>query len=131
MVEGGICPHWNPEHVSENLQGRLIYKDECARSFATPKDEDGLEVCLKTLVGHSNPKGVPDEQSFSKINVKNTGHPLVMIIKKTKKATDGPVKVTKLAIGKPGGIDPETDNYDTSVSVYCHFCKKYLNHEIP
>ena len=39
--------------------------------------------------------------------------------------------MTKLAIGKPGGIDPETDKYDTFVSVYCFNCQKCLdkNHE--
>ena len=30
-----------------------------------------------------------------------------------------PVQITKLAIGKPGGIDPEVDNYDTIVTVKC------------
>ena len=31
-------------------------------------------------------------------------------------------KVTKLAIGKPGGIDADTDKYDTVCSVYCMKC---------
>jgi hypothetical protein len=51
-----------------------------------------------------------------------------MNIKKTAKANiDMPTKVTKLAIGKPGGVDPETDRFDTSVTVYCNKCKKYLD----
>lgn len=37
------------------------------------------------------------------------------------------VKVSKIAIGKPGGIDAETDKYDTVVSVYCHVCKNYFD----
>lgn len=37
-------------------------------------------------------------------------------------------KVTKLAIGKPGGIDAETDKYDTQVYVYCHNCNLKLDH---
>ena len=52
-------------------------------------------------------------------------------IKKVKKESDGPTKVTKLAIGKPGGVDPETDNYDTIVTVYCHKCDKNLDHTNP
>ena len=131
MVEGGVCPCWNPDNITENLTGRLIYKDECARSFGTPKDECGLDVCLKTFVGNSNPPGVPDSENFSKIHYKNTGNPLVMNIKKVKKESDGPTKVTKLAIGKPGGVDPETDNYDTIVTVYCHKCDKNLDHTNP
>ena len=50
---------------------------------------------------------------------------------KTPKAVDAPAKVTKLAIGKPGGIDPETDRWETSVKVYCHACDVYLDHTNP
>ena len=32
-------------------------------------------------------------------------------------------KVTKLAIGKPGGIDADTDKYDTVASVHCKRCQ--------
>jgi hypothetical protein len=50
-----------------------------------------------------------------------------MNIKKTRKPSDGSVKVSKLAIGKPGGIDPETDNFETSVTVFCYHCQKHLD----
>jgi uncharacterized UBP type Zn finger protein len=33
-----------------------------------------------------------------------------------------PQQVTKLAIGKPGGVDAETDKYDTHVVVRCRAC---------
>ena len=36
--------------------------------------------------------------------------------------------MTKLAIGKAGGIDAETDKYDTQVKVYCHVCQIYFDH---
>ena len=128
MIEGGICPCWNGDNVTESLHGRLIYKDECARCFATPKDESGLDVCLKCFVGSCDPKGCPDNENHCKIHVKNTDHPLVMNIRKTPKANiDEPTKVTKLAIGKPGGVDPEQDRYDTSVTVFCHKCNKHLD----
>ena len=66
------------------------------------------------------------------IHYKNTGHPLVLRIKKTLKESDEePVKVTKLAIGKPGGIDPEQDKYDTHVRVFCFNCNMYLDHTNP
>lgn len=47
-----------------------------------------------------------------------------MNLKKVKKegATQELQKVTKLAIGKPGGIDPETDNYEQRVVVHCLAC---------
>ena len=40
-------------------------------------------------------------------------------------------EITKLAIGKPGGIDAEQDKYDTSVGVYCYKCAKFLDHRVP
>jgi ubiquitin carboxyl-terminal hydrolase 5/13 len=40
-------------------------------------------------------------------------------------------KITKLAIGLPGGLDPEAEKWETSVSVYCHHCGKYLDHKVP
>lgn len=42
-----------------------------------------------------------------------------------------PAQITKLAIGKPGGIDPEVDNYDTIVSLKCLACEKQLDHTNP
>jgi ubiquitin carboxyl-terminal hydrolase 5/13 len=40
-------------------------------------------------------------------------------------------KVTKLAIGKPGGIDAETDKYDTNALVYCKLCDAPLPMDNP
>ena len=55
-----------------------------------------------------------------------------MVIKQTPKPKDPEAaKVTKLAIGKPGGVDAEQDKYDTSVDVYCHKCQKYLDPKVP
>lgn len=58
-------------------------------------------------------------------------HAIFMNMKLTPKApVEGeaiaPEKVTKLAIGKPGGIDADTDKYDTSVTVGCKLCDAEL-----
>ena len=51
MVEAEApCPCWN-DCVNENLQGQMIYKDECVKCFLTPKDEHGINICLKTFLG--------------------------------------------------------------------------------
>ena len=71
--DNGVCPHWTPDYYTENLAGRMIYKDECGRCFATPKDPDGLNVCLKTLIGACG--------EHSKVHYKNTSNPLVLNIK--------------------------------------------------
>lgn len=44
-----------------------------------------------------------------------------------KKEGGQPEQVTKLAIGKPGGIDADTDKYDTDASVFCRACDKNLD----
>ena len=131
MAEEGICPCWNLDNVTDNLHGRMIYKDECCRCFAEPTDPTGLDVCMRCFLGSCRPNG-PDDENHSLIHFKNTDHPIVLNIKKVEKETSNePVKITKLAIGKPGGIDPEADKYDEVVSVYCHKCNKNLDHTHP
>lgn len=131
-VEGGVCPHWTPDNYQDSLHGRLVYKDECCRCFGSPKDEVGLDVCLRCFVGSCNDPNEPAERNHSMIHSKNSEHPLVLKIQKVPKAKEGEaVKVTKLAIGKPGGIDPEVDKYDTIVRVFCFSCNAYLDHTNP
>lgn len=74
MVEGGICPCWTPDNYCDNLQGRMIYKDECCKCFNNPKSPGGLDVCLKCLVGSCN-------ELHSKYHAQQKEHPLVLNIK--------------------------------------------------
>ena len=77
------CPHW-AEHTTDNLQGKLIYKDECVRCFLTPKDEFGLNVCLYTLQGNcANPN---EGHGHSDAHSAKSGHPIFMNIKMVPKA---------------------------------------------
>ena len=132
MQSAEPCVHWTLDNYTDSLYGRLIYKDECCRCFATPKSESGLDVCLKCFVGSCNPAGVGAGKNHSCIHYKNTQHPLVLQIFKTPKKVEGePVKVTKLAIGKPGGIDPEQDRFETAVKVWCHACQTHLDYTHP
>ena len=45
------CPHLTAQNIRGNLQGVLIYKDECMRCFAGPTSPGGINVCLKTYQG--------------------------------------------------------------------------------
>lgn len=63
-----------------------------------------------------------------------TQHPLTMNIKMVLKEKDPakkPAQITKLAIGKSGGVDPDVDDYDTVVTVKCLQCNKELDHKQP
>lgn len=112
-----ICQHWNIDNIADSLHGRMIYKDECCRSFATPKTQGGLDVCLKCLVGHSSQDIKPLDnvilpaKSHSAIHFKNSEHPIVLRIEKVKVNSE-PLLVSKLAIGKSGGIDCDADRYE-------------------
>lgn len=96
----------------------------------TPKHADGLNVCLTCFQGHCAATG--DSHGHDKIHLTKSEHPIYMNIRMTEKpkevdAEGKPAQtVTKLAIGKPGGIDAETDKYDTHARVGCLLCNKEL-----
>ena len=51
-------------------------------------------------------------------------------VKKEKKEKNGePQKITKLAIGKPGGAEIEGEDYEEKIEVKCLVCKKILPYE--
>jgi ubiquitin carboxyl-terminal hydrolase 5/13 len=112
------------------LQGKLIYKDECTRCFDSAKTPAGVDVCLKCFNG-----GCANQErnhSFQHFNFSQ--HPLTMNIKMVLKERDPakkPAQITKLAIGKPGGVDADVDDYDTIVTVKCLQCNKELDHRQP
>ena len=80
-------------------------------------------------MGHcANPA---DGKNHSRAYFERTGNKIFVNIKMTPKAEaeDGQAaaqKVTKLAIGKPGGIDADTDKFDTTCTVSCYACQKEL-----
>mmetsp|Transcript_5447 Transcript_5447/g.9202 ORF Transcript_5447/g.9202 Transcript_5447/m.9202 type:complete len:152 (+) Transcript_5447:3-458(+) len=124
-----VCQHWNQDNVQEVLTGKMIYKDECAKCFATPTSETGLDVCLKCFLGSCRPASGDPAENHSLVHKNNSGHQIVLNIKKVlKEEANKPVEITKVAIGVPGGIDPLVDKYDTKVSVHCHGCDKDLDH---
>ena len=114
MVEQNMpCPCWG--QVTQNLDGKKIFKEECGRCFFTPKSPGGLNVCLTTFKCYCQ----APEHDHTAVNYMLTGNPIYCNIKMIKKPeVEGQQKeITKLAIGKPGGIDLEADRYDTVTAV--------------
>jgi len=69
--------------------------------------------------------------NHSQLHFVQSEHPIVLNIKlipKVKDENKEPQKITKLAIGMPGGVDLETDNYDTEVVLKCLQCSSVLDH---
>jgi hypothetical protein len=58
-----------------------------------------------------------------------TDNPIYCNLKMVRKPeVEGQEKeITKLAIGKPGGIDAENDKYDTIATIICKKCGKELD----
>jgi len=65
-------------NISDSLHGKQIYKDECAKCFATPLDEKGIDVCLKCFVGNCN-------EIHSLLHYQKSNHPIILNIKKIPK----------------------------------------------
>lgn len=88
-------------------------------------------MCLKTFLGMCcNPK--PGHNHWEAYYARN-GNAIFMNIKLIPKAapegtTEEPAaqKISKLAIGKPGGIDADTDKYETILTVGCKLCNTEL-----
>ena len=88
-------------------------------------------MCLKTFLGMCcNPK--PGHNHWEAYYARN-GNAIFMNIKLIAKAapegtTEEPAaqKISKLAIGKPGGIDADTDKYETILTVGCKLCNTEL-----
>ena len=55
----------------------------------------------------------------------------IKMIPKEKQEGQKPAQITKLAIGKPGGVDPDVDDFDTIVTVKCFACNKALDNRSP
>lgn len=53
------------------------------------------------------------------------------LVKKPEDPTQEAKEITKLAIGKPGGVDAETDKYDTVVRVFCLACASDISLKDP
>ena len=112
-----ICEHIN-NNISLSVAGRMVYKDECTRCFTTPRDPDGLDLCLKCFNGGCR------RFAHSKMHFQMTQHPISLNIKYLYHQKEGQ-KVTKLAIGKEGGIDFEGDK-EVIILLFCHICQKEI-----
>eukprot|EP00347_Sterkiella_histriomuscorum_P000563 403375366 len=124
------CPHLTSANLTKNLQGKLIYKDECTKCFQSAKSETGIDVCLKCFNGACT----GNDFDHSQLHSQHHNHPIVLNLKQTLKVNENagePAKITKLAIGKPGGIDAGNDEWETHATLKCLACQKELDKNHP
>lgn len=94
-----------------------MYREDCTQCFDSIDDPAGLDVCLSCFNG-----GCAGDRKHNVLHYQNTGHPLALNIKRTRKhiqRDEPPVKMTKLAIA----AETEEDKYDTKSHVVCHECQ--------
>ncbi|KAF2876802.1 hypothetical protein BDV95DRAFT_625943 [Massariosphaeria phaeospora] len=93
-----------------------VYREDCTQCFDSIDDPSGLDVCLYCFNG-----GCTSERNHSLLHVSSASHPLVLNVKRTRKAVkrdEPPQKISKLAIA----AETETDRYDTTAQVKCYEC---------
>ncbi|KAL4447002.1 hypothetical protein ABPG74_014974 [Tetrahymena malaccensis] len=122
------CPHLNKENYLQSLQGKLIYKDQCTKCFHDPRDENGLDVCLKCLNG-----SCISGQNHSLLHFQQHNHPIVLnikLIERPPQQQEEQQDLTKLAIGKPGGAIANQIEYDEIYTLRCLACNKNLDNQL-
>ena len=110
------CIHVNAPELKPPSPSQSVYREDCTQCFDSIDDPAGLDVCLFCFNG-----GCVGERNHSLLHVQDTGHPLVVNIKRTRKQIqrdEPPQKISKLAIA----AETEADRYDTVTQVKCYEC---------
>jgi len=113
------CAHTaNKDNYRPGIQGFSIYKEECTKCYGTVSDT--LYLCLRCFTGSCKDHSL---QHFH-----NAKHPLALRIQKIliSEPTSAPQKITKIAIGKEGGIDFVPDHYQTITKLFCFACNSEI-----
>ena len=123
------CPHISTENISFSVQGKRVFKDQCMKCYDNPRSPNGLDVCLKCFSGYCK----SEMFNHTNLHFSQFSHPIVMNIKEQKvieeKKENEPVKITKLAIGKPGGADFTGEQWEQIIQVSCKKCNKVIDYE--
>ena len=96
-----------PFPEAKSLAGVQIHKDECVWCFKCSRDAEGIFVDLTNFQGFCT--------EHAQRQFEQTGNPFFLNMKYTLKEKEGPQepqKITKLAVGKPGGIDFSDDEWE-------------------
>ncbi|KAG5293569.1 ubiquitin carboxyl-terminal hydrolase [Histoplasma capsulatum G186AR] len=111
------CIHIDSPELRAPRVNQPVYREDCTQCFDSIDDPSGLDVCLFCFNG-----GCTGDRNHSSIHHQRSGHPLVLNIRRTRKAVqrdEPPPKMSKLAIT----AESEEDRYDTTTRVNCHSCQ--------
>ena len=120
------CSHFNTD-IEYNIANKKIYKDQCLKCYDNPKCEKGINICLKCFDGCCCER----EDNHTKLHMSKKNHNIYMNFKQIKKEKPKSEikKITKIAVGVPGGAETESDEYEDKVEIICMKCNKVIPHE--
>ena len=124
-MEEEICSHIQSD-IEFNIKNKKIFKDQCLKCYDDPRSEKGLNICLKCFDGCCCTR----DNNHTKLHSLKKNHNIYMNLKETKKERKNKeIKITKLAVGLPGGAELEEDQYDQKIEIKCLNCNKIIPHE--
>ena len=124
-MEAVACSHIL-ENIEFDLKNKKVYKDQCLKCYDNPRSEKGLNICLKCFDGCCCTR----EDNHTKLHSMKKNHNIYMNLKEIKKERKNKeVKITKLAVGLPGGAELEEDQYEQKIEIICLKCNRIIPHE--
>ena len=125
MEESQICNHLISD-IEYDIKNKKIFKDQCLKCYDDSRSEKGLNICLKCFDGCCYTR----EDNHSKLHLSKKNHNIYMNFKEIKieKEQNKP-KITKLAVGLPGGAEIEEDKYEQKIEIICLSCNKTIPYE--
>ena len=119
------CKHFLTD-IEYNINNKNIFNDQCLKCYDNPRSEKGLNICLKCFDGCCFTR----EDNHTKLHLLKRNHNIYMNLKEIKiEKKEKEVKITKLAVGLPGGADLEEEKYDKKVEIFCLSCNKKIEYE--
>ncbi|CAD8213757.1 unnamed protein product [Paramecium octaurelia] len=109
------CEHINEQHITWQIEGQMIHKNQCTRCFVEAKSDNGIQVCLKCFNGacieiHS-PQHSYQHNHYIVLNIR------LYEIEQQKQSLD---EITKQ-------LKEDIPQLETETSVICLKCQKLLN----
>lgn len=129
----------NCQHLSNipNIQGRLVFNDQCGRCFEDTKSKFGINVCLicfhafcqSSSFNHTKLHYSNNNKHCLFLNIKEE-----LIIENDNSINQNDNKnseITKLAIGKPGGADllGLGERFEKKLTLFCYNCSCNISTE--
>eukprot|EP01116_Phalansterium_solitarium_P022303 TRINITY_DN7315_c0_g1_i1.p1 TRINITY_DN7315_c0_g1~~TRINITY_DN7315_c0_g1_i1.p1 ORF type:complete len:786 (+),score=243.20 TRINITY_DN7315_c0_g1_i1:82-2439(+) len=113
------CSHINPTTARPPNASASVHKEECTLCFDNWESSSGIFVCSSCYNGGC--------EQHARLHAEKRNHPLAVKVRRFKKAepstAEPPQKITKVAIGVPGGVSIDTEeNYAYDTSIHCFAC---------